>query len=555
MNNPKFWLIAATVGGLLGGGVQVAEAASKKVSSKDAQIQALMRRLEALEQRLSASEGQVAGAKAGSSAEAPTVKSIDQKVRLIERKLEVEREVAAETAKKTPRLDVSPDTGLRFTSPEGDHSVRLRAALQTDAKFFVDDNAPSNPVTGASTLPGGQPNGINLPNTFQLKQARLYIEGTVFKWFDFNVTPDWGKGTTLLQYAYLDARYLPYASLAVGKQKTPISLERIQGDQDGTFLERGYPTQLASNRDVGVMLHGSFAKPGEQRAAIVNPNPVDSRDLFTYQLGVFNGSGDNGTSANLNDTANQDNKEYIGRLFSHPFQKSGVTALEGLGVGVAGSYSTLNQSTTVLNNLTTANGQNTVVNYTSTGANAAALSADGTHYRVYPQLYWYYGPYGLMGEYALSSQGLQATKTGANPKTVHIDEKNQAWQIWASYVLTGEDVTFQGVRPRKPFDPFNGNWGAFQVAARYTELDIDNSVFENYGTNNTAANRFVFLDPSKSIKHATGWALGVNWYLNRSVLIRSDYEQTFFQGGSGSATNVLSRQMEKVFSTRFQIAF
>ncbi len=553
MKNHQLLLVAAAVGGLLGGSAGTAQAASKKTSSKDAQIQALERRLQLLEQRLSASEGQgTAKAGAASVAEAPTVKSLDQKVKLIERKLEVEREVAADNAKKTPKFEMGPE-GLRFTSPDGDHTVRLQAAIQTDAKFYMDDNAPVTP-TGASSLPGGQPNGINLADTFQLKQARFGIQGTLFKYFDFNVLPDWGKGASFLQYAYLDARYLPYASLSIGKQKTPLSLERLQGDSDGTFLERGYPTQLASNRDVGIMLHGSFAKPGD-KPVYGGVNPIDSRNFFNYQVGVFNGSGDNGTSANLNDTANQDNKDYIARIFAHPFQKSGITALEGLGLGVAGSYSAPNQSTTVLNNLVSANGQNTIVNYSSTGTNAASLSADGTHWRIYPQAYWYYGPFGLMGEYALSSQELQATKTGTNPRTVHITEKNQAWQIWASYVLTGEDVSFQGVRPRKPFDPFNGNWGAFQAVARYTELDIDDDLFQNQGINNTTANRFVFLDPSKSVTHATGWALGFNWYLNRNITVRSDYEQTFFQGGSGTATKVLSRQMEKVFSTRFQISF
>ena len=569
MKNHKLLIIAATAGVLLGSNVQVAEAAKK--SSKDAQIASLIRRLEILEQRLAIDEGKEPGKLGGKTsaskvadADVPAVKQLDQKIKILERKLEVEHEVAADNAKKASKVEMGPE-GLRWTSPEGDHTVRLHAALQADAKFFMDDNAATTiaPTAGSSsypsTLPGALPNGINLADTFQLKQARIGVQGTLFKYFDFNVLPDWGKGATLLQYAYLDVRYLPYASLSIGKQKTPLSLERIQGDSDGTFLERGYPTQLASNRDVGIMLHGSFAKPGEQRVPIINPNPLDSRNFFTYQLGVFNGSGDNGTAANMNDTANQDNKDFIGRIFAHPFQKSGIKPLEGLGIGVAGSYSNLNQSTTVLNNLVSANGQNTIVNYSLPGANAAFLSADGAHYRVYPQLYWYYGPFGLMGEYALSSQRLQATKIGTNPfpqtQTLHITENNQAWQIWASYVLTGEDVTFQGVRPRKPFDPFNGNWGALQFTARYTELDIDNSVYENQGINNTAANRFVFLDPSKSIKQATGWALGINWYLNRNVLVRSDYEQTYFQGGSGTATNVLSRQMEKVFSTRFQVSF
>jgi len=591
----------------MGVGNPAAEAASKKISYKDAQIQALERRLELLEKRLSAREEQEQSAAASPqsapkvaaaavpASEVPAVKQLDQKLKVLERKLEVEREVSAENAKKAAKFEFGQE-GLRFTSPEGDHTVRLRAAVQTDAKFYMDDNAPTT-AAGVSTLPGGLPNGINLPDTFQLRQARIIAEGTLFKWFDFNLTPDFGKnGSTLVQYAYLDARYLPWASLSIGKQKSPISLERIQGDQDTTFLERAYPAQLASNRDVGIMLHGTFAKPGEKLIPQNNPNPLDAKNFFTYEAGVFNGSGDNGSDSNMGDTANQDNKEYNGRIFAHPFQKSGISLLEGFGIGLAGSYSSLNQSTTVLNNLLTANGQNTIVNYSTmlvrpasitnstTGFGtsqqrsvstatvyAGSLTANGPHTRIYPQAYWYYGSFGLMGEYALSSQELMGTETGTTVKTTtpvngnvsastaittrraSASQNNSAWQIAASYVLTGEDVTFQGVKPRKPFDPFNGNWGAFQIGARWTQMNIDQDTYKNYG--GTAANQFYLVDPSKSVRRASGWTIGLNWYLNRSVTIRSDYEQTYFAGGSGTTKDVLSRQMEKIFSTRFQVAF
>ena len=70
MKNHRLLLVAATVGGLVGGGFQPA-AAAKKVSSKDAQIQALERRLQLLEQRLAGDEGQVAKPGKAGAAEAP----------------------------------------------------------------------------------------------------------------------------------------------------------------------------------------------------------------------------------------------------------------------------------------------------------------------------------------------------------------------------------------------------------------------------------------------------------------------------------------------------
>ena len=70
MKNHKLLIIAATVSGLLGVQPHVAEAAKK--SSKDAQIAALVRRLEILEQRLAVDEAKEPGKSL--SAKSPTSK-------------------------------------------------------------------------------------------------------------------------------------------------------------------------------------------------------------------------------------------------------------------------------------------------------------------------------------------------------------------------------------------------------------------------------------------------------------------------------------------------
>ena len=120
-----------------------------------------------------------------------------------------------------------------------------------------------------------------------------------------------------------------------------------------------------------------------------------------------------------------------------------------------------------------------------------------------------------------------------------IRQDNTAWQAQASYVVTGEDNTFQSVSPRKNFDPRNGGWGALQLAARWTELDIDDDTF-------------VFLDPGKSVNHASTWTVGANWFLNKATRLMDNYEETYFDGGAAGGGD---RQTEKVFSTRLQLSF
>ncbi|NJD06357.1 MAG: hypothetical protein FIA97_07635, partial [Methylococcaceae bacterium] len=288
-------------------------------------------------------------------------------------------------------------------------------------------------------------------------------------------------------------------------------------------------------------------------------------NFLSYQLGVFNGAGDNG----LGDTDIKDDKEFAGRLWAHPFQHSGIEPLEGLGIGIAGSWEQPRQKTT-LNNLVDEIGQSRIVDYAATGFtsaskdNVASLVADGDHYRVYPQAYWYWGPFGLMGEYVLSSQHLTGQeRDGKNnsltpAKSASVQQNNTAWQAQVSYVVTGEDNTFQSVKPRAAFDPSSGNWGALQLVARWSELDVDDKLFDRQTvlTKSSGVSYASLLDPHKSVSHATSWAVGANWFLNRNFRVMADYEQTYFQGGAGTLKSGLhDRPTEKVFGTRFQLAF
>ena len=138
----------------------------------------------------------------------------------------------------------------------------------------------------------------------------------------------------------------------------------------------------------------------------------DFKNLFSYQLGVFNGGGDNSFS---NNTDADDDKEFAVRIWSHPFQYSGISILEGLGISVSNSWEHPKERGLV--NLPSPNGQNTIVDYSKLGFGATSLTADGDHSRVSPQAYWYYGPFGLLGEYAVSSQELLSKMPAASVPT------------------------------------------------------------------------------------------------------------------------------------------
>jgi len=169
--------------------------------------------------------------------------------------------------------------------------------------------------------------------------------------------------------------------------------------------------------------------------------------------------------------------------------------------------------------------------------------ATGQHWRLSPQAYYYYGPFGLLGEYVISDQQVSRLSL-TNPATAHL--RNTAWEVTGSWLLTGEDATYGPVIPLRNFNPREGTWGAWQLVARYSQLNVDNNAFP------------LFANPVTSASAAHEWSIGLNWYLNRNVRFDLSYSQTRFDGGGGSGATPpasVTRQDEKVIFTRVQLAF
>ncbi len=299
-----------------------------------------------------------------------------------------------------------------------------------------------------------------------------------------------------------------------------MGLEQLQSDPDTTFNERALPTDLVPNRDIGAELHGDL---------------FDGR--ASYAAGIFNGVGD---ARNSNNADFEDDKEFAGRLFLQPLKKSNLSALQGFGFGAGGSYgdsSTANALPATTGGTTpgyVTDGQQQFFAYRST------VVASGKHWRVSPQGSYYYGPFGLLGEYVISSQQVQTNSLNTTAL------RNTAWQITGAWVLTGEDASYKGVVPAKPFDPSAGHWGAVQLVARYAHLDLDRDAFP------------IFADPTTSARSASAWSVGLNWYLNRNVLVKASFSHTRFSGGGGTgaaAPAIVTRQPENVLFTRVQLAF
>ena len=165
-------------------------------------------------------------------------------------------------------------------------------------------------------------------------------------------------------------------------------------------------------------------------------------------MAYLNGS-NNGSSSDSFSPADQDpnsDKEWAGRLFALPFAESDTFALRGFGIGIASTY-TDQEGTTSQTLLPTyrTSAQTPFFQY-RTGATATI--ANGSRVRLAPQLYYYTGSLGLMGEYTHDSQDVSRF-VGAAYREDTMD--TYAWQLTASWFLTGEEEAYRGYKPNSIF--------------------------------------------------------------------------------------------------------
>ena len=465
-------------------------------------IKQLQKRIEELEQKVQVLESSKGNAQlqTNNPQSSQRIEELDQKVKVLERKRELDKEAATENAKSLPTVSLGLN-GLIIRSADTNFLMNLHGYAQVDGRFYLNEHNPAN-------------------DTFLLRRVRPIIEGTVFDRFDYRLMADFGSGNVnnssagnnaLLDDAYVNARLWPEVQAQVGKFKSPVGLERLQSTAELLFIETGFATQLTPNYDLGVEIHNQLFN-----------SPI------SYAIGVFNGAIDSGSSDA--DTTDE-GKDVAGRLFFQPFLRTDYDALNKLGFGIGGS---VGHHEGPLPSYKTP-GQQAFFSY------ASSVSAAGEQYRIDPQFFYYWGPFGVLGEYIISSQKVKSSSANG---TARFDDS--AWQLEATYFLTGDDNSFRSTsrnafRPAHPFTFGEGGWGAFELVARVGQLSLDRTAFPTYVT-------------SGSAKEAASWGVGLNWYLNSNIRFYLDFESTHFDGGSKKTTALTARD-EQALLGRVQFSF
>ena len=127
------------------------------------------------------------------------------------------------------------DKGFALVSPDTSTSLRLRGLLQVDSRWFF-DKAIDN-------------------DAFLIRRARLGLEGKFANTTEYQLIGEFASSSASLLDANVTVTYSPELQLKLGRFKTPIGLEQLQGDSSTLFFtERSLVSQLLPNRDIGAQL-------------------------------------------------------------------------------------------------------------------------------------------------------------------------------------------------------------------------------------------------------------------------------------------------------------
>lgn len=346
--------------------------------------------------------------------------------------------------------------GLRMETDDGRFQLRFGGRVQYDWVFWGDDAE----VADAVALP--------ITDGTEFRRIRFFVQGVVDERFEYKAQLDFAGGEVAVKDLYFGIRHPTYG-FRMGHMKEPFGLEEMTSSKYLTFIERGLPVVFGSQRNSGFLLHGN----------------VLGGD-FNYGVGVFRDTGDDGIG--IGRDAYNVTGRFAGAVIDNAAAGGDIVHLgaSGLLQNGDGSLRLFTQRPEV----------HLSPPFISTGAipveHASVLALEGA---------WLRGPWSAQAEYKLAA--VRSEETG--------DPTFAGWYLYGSYFITGEsrayrNAVFHRVRPQRNFLE-DGGLGAFEVAARYSGLDLGAD-----GIDKTD-------DPIQGTR-LDDVTLALNWYWNPLMVMR-----------------------------------
>ncbi len=301
---------------------------------------------------------------------------------------------------------------------------------------------------------------VDNPNSTEVRRARLGAKGSFDKDLEYKLEVDFAGSSTSLNDAYINYSGIKNTDITVGHFKPAYSLEETMSSNDLTFIERSSAVDsFTSSRKIGL----GFNTRGEN---------------WTGAAGIF------GAGAN---TESNDDEEWsiAGRVTAAPIKNNNKV----LHLGASAAYREPDQENDRFDFDATAE------NRIQGNDSVSIVLNDADNAQVYGlEAAAVLGPLSLQGEYVRADVN---NRGGQDPSF-------DGYYAQAAYTVTGETRPYKSskgafgrIKPDNPLDPSKGDWGALELAARYSTLDLNDSGLTG-GELDTVT-------------------LGANWYLNNNI--------------------------------------
>ena len=360
--------------------------------------------------------------------------------------------------------------------------------VDSDLSDAMDINDPTDP----SRL-GGDGEGV------EFRRTRLYVSGDLYDRIVFKSQFDFAGGDVAIKDQYIGMKNIPYLGTAlVGQVKEPFSLEQLTSSKYLTFMEHSLPSILDSERNFGLLFKN---------------HDLDKR--MTVSAGIFAVTGGDGEFFSQDEDLN-----VSGRITGLPFYDEENDRLVHLGFSWIKRFA----------------------------------DDGGSGFRLRPEIhqaqrYLDTGSFDSNGATVIAAEFatvLAPLSVQAEWKNGWIDNRDgKNWEASraygeVSYFLTGESRAYKTssgvfgrVSPNRPFNPAAGEWGGWQVAARYSWIDLQDSGMNGGEEQNITA--------------------ALNWHLFSNV--RSQFNHTYADvSDTGDVLSNASGQIH-AFQSRVQVEF
>ena len=319
--------------------------------------------------------------------------------------------------------------------------IFLGALLLDRQRWPSPDSGIEEQVGSLDDFAGGEIRGLRFGavGTLNFKRPWVYTLFAATNAFDRGFDSTATDNFSFLDYR-LDIPLWRRSALSIGKQKEPISMERIMSLAYLPMQERASVSDaLLPSRNVGIVLNGTLAG-----------------DRVTYAGGVFNDWFD--ADEKLDESATQ----FVGRVTGLPWLSEDEGSLFHVGLGLRRTDAKPGLR------FRTEPEFNNSPDFVDTGlfeaADAMTYSLELTARR---------GPVWLGGEYLQTD--VSAPAQG--------DPTFSGFHVTASWVATGEMRGYNkrsGTLGRVPIaKPVNrGGWGAWELSARWSDLDLTDGAIQ-----------------------------------------------------------------------------